>query len=141
MKKHLKVALAVVLATVMVILPIGTLAASNEQVMREQQLVQAVQTAFSDTPNYSNYDIGPVSNYQYSIQDYDIESTAYDSSILETEPCAIDEPMYAASSKIYDEGVITRAQWLHNLVSIFQLSLQQQNLPDFSFSDEIDSTY
>lgn len=73
----------------MVILPIGTLATANGQVLQNQQLEQAVQTRFSDTPNYSNYGIDTMSNSQNAI---------LDSSAPAAEPQAVDGPTYAASS-------------------------------------------
>lgn len=51
-------------------------------------------------------------------------------STLSEEPVSV----YAASDLIYKEG-ITRAEWLHNLAVIFEMTVEEDNYPDDYYAD------
>ena len=57
--------------------------------------------------------------------------------------CSNITPVSAASDLVYgNNGTLTRAEWLHNLATVFEMSVDDETYPDNYFSDlSSDSKY
>ncbi|MBR5947871.1 MAG: leucine-rich repeat domain-containing protein [Clostridia bacterium] len=87
-----------------------------------------------DKANNSNV-VNPNIDYKHSHHDFETIVINNDESEQVAEA---EEVRYVPTEEVYSKGVITRAQWIHNLVSILDLTIAVDNMPDFYFSDAID---